>query len=131
MALWSGQSFPTSVSLGTFPDASQVAIDETTRTVGVQSDAGPLFRVRLVGASRSWDVWSEGPAGSMGQFAHDVEIPAGVSGHDDLFVSSGVLVDAIQSNTSLDLLVKSSGIGLKNAGLVATSLNRTEGRPTP
>ncbi|MFP4596972.1 MAG: Ig domain-containing protein [Persicimonas sp.] len=125
-ALWNGQSLPTTVNFGTFPDASTGTVDAGARTVSVSADAGPMFRVRLVGQDRSWDVWSQGPAGAQGTFDHDIEVPSVPTGRDDLFGSSQVFVDAISSQVGLDDLVSATGIGLRDAGLVATGFNRTK-----
>lgn len=125
VALWNNQSLPASLSLGTFPDGSQVTLDRNARTVDVMADAGPLYRVRVVGAERAWDVWTTGPAGTMGSFAHNLSIPAAPAGQTDFLTDGEVFVDAIQTNVSLDQLVRASGIGLTNAGLVSTAFNRT------
>ncbi len=128
VALWNGQSFPSSIALGTFPDQSVVSVDDTTRTLDVQADAGPLYRVRMVGAERSWDVWTLGPAGVMGSFNHSITIPAAPMGGPDFFANGQILLDAIQTNVTLNSLVSASGVGVKNAGLVSTAFNRTEVR---
>lgn len=128
VALWSGQSFPTSLSLGTFPDASQAFVTDVDRTVSVSATAGPLFRVKIVGADRSWDIWSVGPPGFMGQFGNQIAVPGSPVSVDDLFTSGEIFVDAIQTNVNLDDLVSSSGVGLKNAGLVSSAYNRTRVR---
>lgn len=125
VALWNGQSLPAGLSLGTFPDASTITLDRMTRSVGVTADAGPLYRVRIVGADRTWDVWSTGPAGQMGTFNHSIAIPAAPGMQTDYLTSGDVLVDAIQTNVSLDQLVRANGVGLTNAGLVSTAFNRT------
>lgn len=125
-ALWNGQSVPTGIGLGTFPDASQGTIDDSTRTVSVTADAGPVFRVRLVGAERTWDVWSKGAPGTQGTFTHQIVVPAAGAGHTDLFASSEIFVDAIAAQVTMDDLVRATGIGLRDAGLVATSFSRTK-----
>jgi hypothetical protein len=126
ISLWNGQSLPTSVSLGTFPDASAASIDRQSRAVLVSADAGPLYRIRMVGADRTWDVWSVGPAGSQGAFSHRITIPVATGGRSDLFASGEIFVDAIAAQVTMDQLVSATGIGLHHAGLVATSFNRTK-----
>ncbi len=128
VALWNGQSFPAALSLGTFPDGSQTSVDVNSRRVSVTSSAGPVFRVRLRSDDRSWDVWSAGPAGVAGQFGHTVTIPRVPAGQQDIFISSDIFVDAIQTNVNLDDLVGSSGLGITSAGLVSTAYNRTRAR---
>jgi hypothetical protein len=125
-SLWNGQTLPTSIGLGTFPDASQGSVDDTARTVTVTADAGPVFRVRLVAAERTWDVWSEGAPGVQGTFAHQVTVPSIPSGRTDIFSSADVFVDAITAQVTMDNLVRATGIGLRDAGLAATSFNRTK-----
>ncbi len=125
-ALWNGQSLPTGTSLGTFPDSSAGVIDEGQRTVSVDATAGPIFRVRLVATERSWDIWSMGPEGVAGEFTNLVSMPQPPAGRSDIFGDGGsVLVDSIRSSVSIDDLVRSSGVGLRRAGLVTTSFNRT------
>ena len=124
-SLWSGQSFPTALSLGTFPDASQGFTDDSIRTVYVSSNAGPMHRVRMVGTDRTWDVWTVGPPGIMGQFGNEIVVPAAPGGADDIYVSGDIFVDAIQTNANMDDLISASGIGLRNAGLVTSAYNRT------
>jgi hypothetical protein len=124
-SLWNGQSLPTSVGLGTFPDSSQGSIDDNARSVSVTADAGPMFRVRFVGPERSWDVWSRGPDGAQGTFTHDVSVPDVPGGRSDLFASGDVFVDAISAQVTIDDLVKATGIGLVDTALVATGFNRT------
>ncbi len=124
-ALWNGQSLPTSIGLGTFPDASTGTIDDASRTVSVTADAGPLFRVRLVGADRSWDVWSKSAPGSQGTFTHQIVIPEVAQGRTDLFANAKIFVDAIEAQVTLDDLVRATGVGLTHAGLTATSFSRT------
>lgn len=128
VALWNGQNYPTSLSLGTFPDGSTASVDEPARQVSVNSSAGPMFRVRMVGEDRTWDVWSVGPPGVMGSYGDLVDIPTAPGGGADVFTTGQIYVDAIQTNTNLDDLVSSSGIGLKNAGLVSSAYNRTRVR---
>jgi hypothetical protein len=125
VSLWNGQSLPANLSLGTFPDSSTITLDRAQRTVALTADAGPLYRVRVVGADRSWDVWTTGPAGQMGTFNHTVNIPTLPASTTDYLTNGQVLVDAIQTNVTLDQLVRANGIGLTNAGLVTTSFNRT------
>lgn len=125
VALWNGQSFPTALSLGTFPNASTASIDNATRSVVVDADAGPLFRLRMVGQDRSWDVWTVGPPGMMGQYDGQIPVPAPPAGGEDLFATGTIFVDAIQTNTNLDDLVAAGGLGLRNAGLVSSAYNRT------
>lgn len=128
VALWSGQSYPTSLSLGTFPDGSQTFVTDANRSVSVSASAGPLFRVRMVGVDRSWDVWSLGPPGFMGQFNNQIDVPAAPANGSDLFANGTIFVDAIQTNVNIDDLVSSSGVGLKNTGLVTSAYNRTRVR---
>lgn len=128
VAFWNGQSFPTALSLGTFPDGSMTAVNNGSRQVSVSASAGPVFRVRMVGNDRSWDVWSLGPPGMLGQYAHTISVPAAPTGGQDLFQSARILVDAIQTNVNIDDLVGPSGVGLTNAGLVSTAYNRTAAR---
>lgn len=127
-ALWTGQSFPTAIALGTFPDQSNVTVNNGARTLTVQADAGPLYRVRMVGADRSWDVWTLGPAGVMGSFNHTITIPQSPQGAPNFFANGEILLDAIQTNVTLDSLVRANGVGIKNAGLVSTAFNRTQVR---
>lgn len=126
VALWNGQSLGTETALGTFPDSSTGSVDEEDRLVSVDdAKAGPIFRVRLIDAQRSWDVWSKGD-GEAGQFSDDITIPDVPGGWSDLFDSDAEIhVDAIRSSVSIDDLVRSSGVGLERAGLVTTSFNRT------
>ncbi|MFW5966232.1 MAG: Ig-like domain-containing protein, partial [Persicimonas sp.] len=124
-ALWNGQSLPSSVGLGTFADASDGSVDEEKREVSVTADAGPLFRVQIVGEDRTWEVWSAGPDGSQGTFEHDIALPEVASERTDLFDSGQILIDAISAQVDIDDLVAASGIGLTDAGLVATGFNRT------
>ncbi len=128
VALWNGQTFHTTTSLGTFPDSSSGSIDDDTRRVIIdEATAGPIFRVRHVGVERSWDVWSQGPAGQAGLFSHEITIPAAPQGWSDLFADAqNIFVDSIRiTDPSMDDLVRSSGIGLDRAGIVTTSFNRT------
>lgn len=124
VALWNGQTLSPSISLGTFPDSSTGTI--TGRTVAIDATAGPIFRIRLVGSERSWDVWSMGPPGQAGEFSHSVTLPTPPSGRADIFAGGGpILVDSIRTSVSMDDLVRASGVGLRRAGLVTTSFNRT------
>lgn len=127
-SLWNGQSFPTAISLGTFPDASAIQISDANRTVTVQSSAGPLYRVRMVMADYSWDVWSYGTSLGMGAYSHTIEIPGAPMSSSDPFASGAILVDAIQTTSSINDLVKTTGVGLRQAGLVSTAFNRTSAR---
>lgn len=127
-ALWNGQTFPTDIRLGTFPNESVVTVNDVARTLSIQADAGPLYRVQLVGEQRRWDVWSYGSAGVMGSFTHTVVVPSAPSAADDYFVNGTVILDAIQTNLSLDDIVRATGVGLDRAGLVSTAFNRTEVR---
>lgn len=126
VSLWNGQSIPTNISLGTFPDASEVSLDTAGRTLSVEADAGPLFRVRMVGTERSWDVWSVGPDGTQGHFTHEISIPEASNGRVDFLQSGEVFVDAIATEITMDELVSATGIGLNQAGLVSTRFNRTK-----
>lgn len=125
VSLWNGQSLPAQIGLGTFPDASTGRIDSAARTISIDADAGPLYRIRMVGETRAWDVWSVGPEGTQGAFAHVISIPS-AGAHSDLFVDASVFVDAVAAQVSIDQLVKATGIGLEHAGLVSTSFNRTK-----
>lgn len=128
VALWNGQSYPAALSLGTFPDSSTTSVSNGSRTVSVNASAGPMFRVRLQGEERSWDVWSLGPAGVQGQFSHDITIPAAPPMGGGLFQNGQIYVDAIQTNVNIDDLVGASGLGLTRAGLVTSAYNRTRAR---
>jgi hypothetical protein len=128
VALWNGQSYPANLSLGTFPDSSMTSVDDTARTVSVNASAGPMFRVRMRGVDRSWDVWTLGPPGMQGQFAHNINIPAPSPRGVNPFATGEIFVDAIQTNVNIDDLVGASGLGLTNAGLVSTAYNRTRVR---
>jgi hypothetical protein len=125
-SLWNGQSLPTSIGLGTFPDASTGSVDDATRTVSVTADAGPVFRVRLVSSERTWDVWSRGGPGVQGTFTHQITVPSVPSGRTDIFSSAEVFVDAIAAQVTMDDLVRATGIGLRDAGLAATNFSRTK-----
>ena len=124
-ALWNGQTLNTSTRLGTFPGASELSANRGQRTIAIDADAGPIYRVRMVGEERSWDVWSMGAEGINGEFSHTIGVPQPPQGRDDLFASGTILVDAIRTTVSIDDLVRSSGVGLRRAGLVTTSFNRT------
>lgn len=126
VSLWNGQTLPGNIALGAFPDASDVTLDPSTRTLSVQATAGPLYRVRIVGTERSWDVWSVGAAGTQGHFVHEVSIPEPVNGREDLLQSGEVFVDAISAEITMSELVSATGIGLQQAGLVSTRFNRTK-----
>lgn len=125
VALWNGENLPTTIRLGTFPDASQGEVLNARREVYFTTHAGPLYRVRFIGEERTWDVWAMGPAGSAAAFEHTMSVPAVPAGKQDLFTNSVVMLDAIRSSVTLDDLVRSTGVGLRNAGLVSTSYNRT------
>jgi hypothetical protein len=125
-SLWNGQSLSSSISLGTFPDVSTGSVDNSTRQISVQADAGPLYRVQLVGQQRTWEVWSLGPAGQAGSFTHTIDVPQVAGGRTDLLTSGEVLIDAISTSVTLDDLVRATGIGLRDTGLVSTSFNRTQ-----
>jgi hypothetical protein len=124
-ALWNGQNLPTTLSLGTFPDSTQGSVNRQTRTVDLVASAGPIYRVRVMGSERSWDVWAMGPAGTMGEFRHSLTVPAAPGTHADVFPGATITVDAIRTSVSLDDLVRATGVGLRNTGLVTTSFNRT------
>ena len=123
-ALWNGQSLPTSIQFGTFPDASTGQI-QAQRRVSIQSSAGPLYRLRFVGQQRSWDVWSAGPTGAMGSFTHTITVPTPPRGREDLFNTGGVLLDSIRTQVGIDSLVTPAGVLLHDVALVSTSFNRT------
>lgn len=128
-ALWNGQSLPTQLQLGTFPSAAQVLEIPPQREFVINAPAGPLFRARFVGDDRSWDVWSPGPPGVMGQFNHVMRVPTPPMGREDLFnTANKVLLDSIRTQVKIDDLVKSSGIPLYDAALVSTGFSRTQVR---
>ncbi len=125
-AIWNGQTLPTSIQLGTFPDTNSIFEDVLTRTLFIDGSTGPLYRARMVGIDRSWDVWSPGPAGNMGFFSHVMNIPDVPPGKVDLlFNANKVLVDSIRTQVRIDDLVKPSGILLYDAALVSTGYSRT------
>lgn len=125
VSLWNGQSFPSSIRLGTFPGASTTSFDASSRQVSFTASAGPVYRVRVVGPNRTWDIWSTGAPGQMGTFNHTISIPnSPLSGVDPL-QNGEILLDAIRTNVTTDDLVRSTGVGLKNAGLVSTAFNRS------
>ena len=126
VALWNGQTLPTSIQLGTFPSTASVIESPPQRSLTISSPAGPLYRARFVGTDRSWDVWSPGPAGVMGQFNHTVVVPDVPAGRVDLFTTADkVLLDSIRSQIKIDDLLKPSGIPLYDAALVSTGFSRT------
>ncbi len=127
-ALWNGQSFPSALSLGTFPDASTTQISNGNRTITIQSSAGPLYRVRIVSDDFSWDIWSYGTSTGMGNYTHVLNVPSLPLSSTDPFMSGDILVDAIQTNATINDLVKTTGVGLRQAGLVSTAFNRTSAR---
>lgn len=127
-ALWNGQSFPSAISLGTFPDASQIQIDDMTRTIKIQSSAGPLYRVRIQVPAFSWDIWSYGTSLGMGRYEHSIKVPALPLSSVEPFATGSITVDAIQTNSTINDLVKTTGVGLRQAGLVSTAFNRTSAR---
>jgi hypothetical protein len=124
-ALWTKQSLPKKVGLGTFPNATTGTVDVQNRTVDIDADAGPLYRLQFVGQKRTWEVWTAGPMGSMGSYQHTVQVPQLPGGRTDLFANGDVLVDAIQVRVTVNDLVKATGVGLRDVGLVATSFNRS------
>ncbi|MEZ4461990.1 MAG: hypothetical protein R3E66_20175 [bacterium] len=117
-ALWNGQSFPTALSLGTFPNASTVQIDNATRSISVQSSAGPLYRVRFITADRSWDVWSYGTSLGMGTYSSTISVPGYPISSVDPFTTGAVVVDAIQTNSTMNDLVKSHRCGTATRGIL-------------
>lgn len=126
-ALWTRQSLPKQVGLGTFPDATTGTVDASNRKIDLTADAGPMYRFQFVGDSRTWEVWTTGPQGSMGTYKYTADIPSVPGSRTDLFTDGdATLVDAIQVSVTLDELVKSTGIGLRRVGRVATGFNRTE-----
>lgn len=126
-ALWSKQTLPTQVSLGTFPNATQGKVNIGQRRIELtNADAGPVYRAKLVGEKRSWEIWSMGPQGSMGTYQHTIDVPQATGGRADLFKNGEVVVDAVQVSVGIDALVKATGIGLRDIGLVATAFNRTK-----
>lgn len=126
VALWNGQSLPTAIQLGSFPNAASGQIAGRQRTVSIQASAGPLYRLRFVGNDRSWDVWSAGAAGAMGQFSHSVTVPAVPRGRPDLFNNTTVLLDSIRTQVSMDNLLTPAGVYLHDVALVSTGFNRTK-----
>lgn len=126
VSLWNGQSLPADINLGTFPDASTGEVDVDGRSVRIDADAGPLYRVRMVGQDRAWDVWAVGPEGSQGAFEHEISVPQVSEEFTDLFETAEVFVDAIAAQITIDQLVGAAGVGLERAGLVSTSFNRTK-----
>ncbi|RAL23781.1 hypothetical protein DL240_06405 [Lujinxingia litoralis] len=124
-ALWNGQSLGTTTRLGTFPGASTLSANRGQRTLSIDADAGPIYRVRMVGEERSWDVWAMGPQGDNSAFSHSVVIPPVRPGGPDFFTRGTVIVDAIRTTVTINDLVRSSGVGLRRAGLVTSSFNRT------
>jgi hypothetical protein len=129
VALWNGQTLPTSIQLGTFPSSATVFEDPMARSLTVDSPAGPLYRARFVGTDRSWDVWAPGPAGVMGQFNHNFSVPTPPMGRSDIYVNSQkVLLDAIRTQVKIDDLLQPSGLPLYDAALVATGFARTRVR---
>lgn len=128
-SLWNGQTLNSATNLGTLPDSSTGSINVGQRTIAIDATAGPIFRVRMVGEERSWDVWSMGSPGVSGEFSHSLSIPVPPAGQADIFGEGGtVYVDAIRTSVTIDDLVRSSGVGLRRAGLVTTSFNRTSFR---
>lgn len=125
-ALWNGQSLPTAIQLGSFPNASTGQITERQRRVTIAASAGPIYRIRFLGEQRSWDVWSPGAAGAMGSFNHTVTVPVVPRGRQDLFNNSAVLLDAIRTQVGIDNLVEPTGVFLHDVALVATGFNRTK-----
>ena len=126
VAMWNGQSLSPSIGLGTFPDAANGSVDDSNRQISFDADAGPLYRVRLVGSERTWDVWSLGSAGSGGVFTHTMTLPTPHAGRTDLFQNGEILLDTVSTNVTLDDLVRATGVGLREAGLVSTSYSRTK-----
>ncbi|MFB6350163.1 MAG: hypothetical protein ABEK29_00005, partial [Bradymonadaceae bacterium] len=98
-ALWSKQTLPKKVGLGTFPDATDTTLDTGKRTIDLTADAGPLYRFQFRGKKRTWEVWTAGPMGSMGTYRYSATIPnMPVNSRTDLFVNAQKrLVDAIQA----------------------------------
>lgn len=127
VALWNGMTLPTSIQLGTFPDASTVNEDLASRTLLISGNAGPLYRARMVGQERSWDVWSLGGAGAMGSFNHVLVIPNVPAGKRDLFVNADkILLDSIRTQIpGINFLLTPAGIPLYNVALTSTGYSRT------
>jgi hypothetical protein len=126
VALWTRQSLPKEVGLGTFPDATAATVDTSSRTVEMTADAGPLYRFQFVGDGRTWEVWTTGPMGSMGSYQHTANIPQMPGSRTDLFTSGQKsMVDAVQARVTLNDLAEPTGVGLREVGLVATAFNRT------
>ncbi len=127
-ALWSRQSLPNNIGLGTFPEPATGTVDRGNREISVTSDAGPLYRLRIIGDTRSWEIFSAGGAQSGGQFQHAIEVPPTASGVNDLLRQSGtrVSLDSIQSSVGVDDIARATGVGLRRIGLVATAYNRSD-----
>lgn len=126
-ALWTQQKLPKKVGLGTFPDATKAKVDAMKREVTLDADAGPIYRFQFVGKTRTWEVWTMGPKGTMGNYKHTAKIPQMPGMRTDLFAKGQKsLVDAIQVSVTVDDLVKATGVGLRDIGLVATAFNRTK-----
>ena len=64
----------------------------------------------------------------MGNYTHVVNVPSLPFASTDPFVGGDILVDAIQTNATINDLVKTTGVGLRQAGLVSTAFNRTSAR---
>ncbi len=125
-ALWTRQTLPNEVGLGTFPDATDATVDESARSVELSTDAGPMYRFQFVGTDRTWEVWTSGPPGSMGSYEHTATIPEMPGGRTDLFAAGEKsMVDAVEVQVTLDDLAEPTGVGLREIGLVATAFNRT------
>ena len=126
VALWSGQSFPGAIALGTYPDRSVLRLDTAPPALFIEASAGPVYRVRFVGKDRSWDIWAQGAPGMQGQFRTSVTFPSLPAPFPNLFATrEKAFVDAIRTTTTLDALVMPNGLSLYDIGLLATGYNRT------
>ena len=129
IALWNGQTLPTAIQLGTFPSTATLTEDPTMRAFAVSSPAGPLYRARFVGQDRSWDVWTPGAPGVMGQFNHNFDVPKPPLGREDLYQNANkVLFDSIRTQVQINDLLRPSGLFLYDAALVSTGFSRTRVR---
>ena len=126
VALWNGQSFPGTIALGTFPDASTITMAPATGTLIIAASAGPVYRTRFVGRDRSWDIWTQGAPGVMGRFNARVTYPTLPAPFPNLPATmEKAFVDAIRTTATLDSLVAPGGLSLYDIGLLATGYNRT------
>ncbi len=126
VALWNGQQLPTAIQMGTFPNTAQVVYSEPARQFSLTAQAGPLYRARMVGLDRSWDVWSRGPSGVNGTFTHTFTVPAAPMGFEDLVTSyEKITLDAVRTQVAIEGLLSANGVGLTDTALVSTGFSRT------